>query len=471
MVAPLAIAALGLTGLTGLLFVTRRPLTARVGPLPAAPAGTLAKVGDEVAFPVSAIPGLQAPPNAGGVIMVVDSATPAALRGPIVAFVGTGGTADLAVPIGPLELPRSAVSAITAAPADRVGRFAQPGDDVFLPPSRLPEGAKAAFIAGPDAALFLAPDVLVQVRLKQLDASGAVAGDVTGIAVRTGGMGTVRALATPIPASFFPRVEIVRVVRNGSLIFEARTQPPFPGAPRVGLLIDEDILLRQAQAMGTPAAAAAASSPMARRVLEEAARRRHAAVQAKAAQGPTQAEIDAALAIISQAGYSGAVPQAARFTIEVENAPVLETRDAGAQTLFTLPKGTSVYVLGSDASDSWCLIAQVPFLSNPPAARIGVADPSGWVPCAWLKQVQHVAVVDAPNGLRVRAAPSVASPVITLLPNGTPVTVLDLYVNAPPPPPDPDGSEQFGWARVQLPDQRVGFVASRFLAGTAPRLQ
>ena len=275
MVAPLVVAALGLTGLTGLLVVTRKPRAPMRPQLPIdLSPGARVNVGNEVAFPVSAIPGLQAPPNAGGVIMVVDSVTPTTLRGPIVAFVGPGGTADLAVPIGPLELPRSAVSAITQAPTDRVGRFAQPGDDVFLPPTSLPEGAKAAFLASPDSALFLAPGTFVQVRLKQLDASGAVAGDITGILAPPRGS-PVRPIA-PIPTSFFPRVGILRVVRNGSLIFEKR-ELPVPGfpAPRVGAVaaaapIGE--LIAQAIARGlTPVQAVVeAQAELGRRAAQDA---------------------------------------------------------------------------------------------------------------------------------------------------------------------------------------------------------
>ena len=244
MVAPLAIAALGLTGLTGLLVATRRPLpTVRPvnGGIPAtrtpmATAGDMAKVGDEVAFPVSAIPGFQAPQNTGGVIMVVDSVTPTALRGPIVAFVGPGGAADLAAPIDPLELPRSAVSTITAAPADRVGRFAQNGDDVFVPVTRLPSAQVAALAADPAAARLPANffGALAQVRLTGGDVSGAVSGNVTGLVAPNE---PLQPLAAPIRTDLFPRAEILRVVRNGSLIFERRgqQQPLSEGSALPGL--------------------------------------------------------------------------------------------------------------------------------------------------------------------------------------------------------------------------------------------
>ncbi len=225
---PIAIAALYLAGVTGLVALTSKKASASGGPLPTATpqnAGTAAKVGDEVVFPVSAIPGLNAPPNAGGIVLLVDRTTPTTLIGPFVAFVGPGGTADLSTPGGPLELSRAAVSTITVAPMDRVGRFALPEDDVFLLPANLPDAARAALTTSPELAALggiAAPNLFAQVHLKEMDATGAVAGNVTAVVTPTG----VRSLATPIPTEFFPRVGIVRVVRNGALVFEKRPAPP-----------------------------------------------------------------------------------------------------------------------------------------------------------------------------------------------------------------------------------------------------
>lgn len=77
--------------------------------------------------------------------------------------------------------------------------------------------------------------------------------------------------------------------------------------------------------------------------------------------------------------------------------------------------------------------------------------------------------VTAPSGLSLRTGPGVNFTRVAAepnIPNNTVVIELEHNVNAPPPPPDQDGSEKFGWSKVQTARGNVGFVANRFLSGS-----
>lgn len=234
---------LGLAALTtGLVLGSRRggAATVPLGTTTPAPTPVLFGAGDEVVVPTSELVGLPGvPANAGGAVVSVDTVGGNVFTGRIVAFVGTGGTADVSTPIGPIELPRRAVSLKAAPPADRVGRFAQVGDDVSIParfsaaPILTDRAARAAFVEAVPGADLASGDVVTALVVRITGAFAAAGGDVGFEGVVRGvdyakpdgtRKGAVLPVDAPNPASpllrsgAVPRGAIATVFRRGTLI-------------------------------------------------------------------------------------------------------------------------------------------------------------------------------------------------------------------------------------------------------------
>ncbi len=224
----------------GLALASRRGgvVPAPVGTPP--PATVALAAGDEVVVPVSALTGVPGvPPNAGGAVLSVDAVRSGVMSVRIVAFVGAGGAADVATPIGPIQLPTSAIALKTVTPPDRVGRFAQIGDDVTVPalfslaPIITDRAARDAFNQAVPGADLASGDVVTSVIVRVTTFFAADGGEVglEGIvrgATYTKPDGTKRNVGVRLGASnptspllqsgAIPRSAIVLVSRNGTLI-------------------------------------------------------------------------------------------------------------------------------------------------------------------------------------------------------------------------------------------------------------
>ena len=242
----MSLALLGKIGLGLAALTTGLALGSRRGGAGAVPLGStplpspvLFGTGDEVVVPASALQGVAVPPNAGGAVVNVDDVRGSLFTGRIVAFVGAGGTTDVATPIGPVQLPTSSVSLKAAPPSDRVGRFAQIGDDVSIParlslaPIITDRAARAAFDQAVVGADLASGDTITNLVVRVTGAFAAAGGQM-GLEGVVRGVdfvkpdGTRRGFVLPVTApnptspllrsGAVPREAIFAVFRNGTLI-------------------------------------------------------------------------------------------------------------------------------------------------------------------------------------------------------------------------------------------------------------